>query len=88
MIKLINIKFCDEFNILIAFSGGSEGILNVQSYLAGKHRSLLEPLNDKAFLKRCFIDAGALCWPNGLELSPLRLHEIVIATHKSDLASI
>ena len=23
-----------------------------------------------------FIDAGALCWPNGLELSPARLHEI------------
>ena len=88
MIKLIDIKFCDEFNIVIAFSDGSEGIFNVQSYLAGKHGSLLEPIKDKAFLKRCFIDTGALCWPNGLELSPLRLHEIVIATRKSDLASI
>ena len=61
MIKLIDIKFCDEFNIMIAFSDGSEGIFNVKSYLKGKQGSLLEPLNDKAFLKRCFIDAGALC---------------------------
>ena len=88
MIKLIDIKFCDKFNIVIPFSDGSEGISNVQNHLKGKQGSLLEPLKDKAFLKRCFIDAGALFWPNGLELSPLRLHELVIATRKSDLASI
>ena len=88
MIKLIYIKFCDEFNIVVVFSGGSKGIFNVQSYLAGKHGSLLEPLKDKDFLKRCFIDAGALCWPIGLELSPLRLHEIIVSSRKSDLASI
>lgn len=73
---------------MIVFSDGSEGISNVQNYLSGKHGSLLKHLKDKAFLKRCFIDAGALCWPNGFELSPLRLHEIIIATRKSDLASI
>ena len=49
MIKLIDIKFCDEFNIVIAFSDGSVGIFNVKSYLAGKHGSLLEPLKAKAF---------------------------------------
>jgi hypothetical protein len=88
MIRLVNAKVCDDLRIAIAFSDGSEGVFNVQSYLAGKHGSLLEPLKDKAFLKRCFIDAGALCWPNGLELSPLRLHEIVVANSNLDVASI
>jgi hypothetical protein len=26
--------------------------------------------DDQAFFERFFIDAGALCWPHGLELSP------------------
>jgi len=36
---------------------------------------LLVPLHDESYFKRVFIDAGALCWPNGLELSPQRLYE-------------
>ena len=31
---------------------------------------LLEALRDPAYFGRAFIDAGALCWPNGLGLSP------------------
>ena len=27
----------------------------------------------RILLQRLFIDAGALCWPSGLELSPARL---------------
>ena len=30
---------------------------------------------DETFFKRAFIDAGALSWPNGLELSPLLSHQ-------------
>jgi hypothetical protein len=41
---------------------------------------LLEPLQDQAFFERFFIDAGALCWPHGLELSPDRLHDQVKTT--------
>jgi hypothetical protein len=41
---------------------------------------LLVPLQDQAFFERFFIDAGALCWPHGLELSPDRLREQVQVT--------
>jgi hypothetical protein len=36
---------------------------------------MLDALHDEAYFKRFFIDMGALCWPNGLELSPTKLHE-------------
>jgi hypothetical protein len=36
----------------------------------------LEVLRDPAYLSRCFVDAGALCWPNGLELSAARMYEL------------
>ncbi len=37
---------------------------------------LLEPLREEGYFKRFFVDAGALSWPNGLELSPARLYEL------------
>jgi len=36
--------------------------------------SRLDPAG--ASFKRFFVDAGALSWPNGLELSPARLYEL------------
>ncbi|MGL1833463.1 hypothetical protein ACKVEX_07640 [Rhodocyclaceae bacterium SMB388] len=36
---------------------------------------MLETLRDPVYFRRAFIDAGALCWPNGLELSAARVHE-------------
>ena len=41
---------------------------------------LLEKLRDPTYFARVFIDAGALCWPNGLEISPARLHATVAHT--------
>jgi hypothetical protein len=37
---------------------------------------LVEGLRDESYFKRLLVDAGAVCWPNGLELSPSRLFEM------------
>jgi len=51
----------------------------VQALLA-RAGPLLVPLQDQAFFERFFIDAGALCWPHGLDLSPDHLREQVQVT--------
>ena len=58
----------------LRFSDGKEGVFDGRELLK-RSCPLLEPLRDETFFKRVFIDAGALIWPNGLELSPVRLHE-------------
>jgi hypothetical protein len=60
--------------VALSFSDGKEGIFDGRILLQ-RSGPLLEPLRDEAYFRRLFIDAGALCWPNGLELSPARLHE-------------
>jgi hypothetical protein len=45
--------------------------------MLARQGSLLVALREPDYFARCFIDAGALCWPNGLELSPNRLREQV-----------
>lgn len=74
MIKLTEARYQGEFLVALRFSDGKEGIFDGRELLK-RSGPLLEPLRDETFFKRVFIDAGALSWPNGLELSPARLHE-------------
>ena len=74
MIKLTETRYQGEFQVSLRFSDGKEGVF-VGRELLKRSGPLLEPLRDEAYFKRFFIDAGALSWPNGLELAPARLHE-------------
>lgn len=74
MIRILEARYLGDFQIRLHFSDGAKGILNGHLLLQNRG-SLLEPLRDEAYFRRFFTEAGALCWPNGLELSPARLHE-------------
>jgi hypothetical protein len=76
MIKVLSSRYQGDFKAILSFSDGTEGVFDGRALLQ-RTGPLLEPLRDEAYFRRLFIDAGALCWPNGLELSPARLHEIV-----------
>lgn len=74
MIKVINARYLGDFKVALNFSDGMEGVFDGRVLLE-RSGSLLEPLRSESYFQRLFIDAGALCWPNGLELSPARLYE-------------
>ena len=78
MIKLLEAHYRGRHQIDLVFSDGRRGVFDVRTYLATRQGPLLGPLQDEIYLQRFFIDTGALCWPNGLELSPARLHEISV----------
>lgn len=77
MIKLLSAGYTENGLIMLEFSDGNKGVFNLSAYLSERMGSLLVPLADEDYARRCFIDAGALCWPNGLELSAERPHELV-----------
>lgn len=76
MIKIITARNVGDFRVTLEFSDGVVGEFDGRILLQ-RSGSLLEPLRDETYFGRCFVDAGALCWPNGLELSPARLRESV-----------
>lgn len=78
MINILNARYSENFCITLHFSDGTEGKFDARAYFKERHGSLLGALQDEAYFKRFFIDAGALCWPNGLELSPQRLHALCV----------
>ena len=80
MIKLLDVKTLTPHQLELSFSDHTRGVFDGAYYLASRQGPLLEALRDSSYFARCFVDAGALCWPNGLELSATRLHELVNTT--------
>ena len=79
MIKVLTCKPIADFTLSLKFSNGESCFFDGKAYLAEKRGLLLEPLKDAAYFQRCFVDAGALCWPNGLALSGQRVFELSTA---------
>jgi hypothetical protein len=83
MIKLLECDYKIGGVIDLTFSNGPKGEFDLNAYLKAHQGPVLEKLKDEAFAGRCFIDAGALCWPHGLGLSAKRLFELV---HRKEAA--
>lgn len=82
MIKILNATPIAPYSILMEFSDGMKGIWNAETLLNQRQGTLLEPLRNADYFQRFFIDAGALCWANGLEFSPERLYEQCLPVQK------
>lgn len=76
MIKVLNARKADTFKLELDFSDHTQGVFDAAAYLATRSGPLLDKLRDADYFSRFFIDAGALCWPNGLEISPTKVHEL------------
>ena len=77
MIKLLSAQYAESGLIILKFSEANEGMFNLPAYLGARTGSLLVYLVDEDYARRCFIDAGVLCWLNELGLPAERLHELV-----------
>ena len=74
MIKLTHITAGGPAGLELTFSDGSHAVWSAADLIA-RDTPLTRPLADPAYFARAFIEAGALAWPNGLELAPWTLHE-------------
>ena len=79
MIKVLQARYLGNHQVELVFSDGKEGVFDGSALLL-RTGTLVEALRDETYFKRLYIDAGALCWPNGLELAPSRLYEICMST--------
>ena len=76
MISLLQATYCEGGKFAIRFSNESEGVFDLNQYLAARNGPLLAPLLDESYARRAFIEAGALAWPNGLEIAPERIYQL------------
>lgn len=68
MINILKIEPLNDYQLKLFFSDNSFATLDFM-YITEKNTVLTNPLKEKSYFDSCFIDFGALCWKNGLELS-------------------
>lgn len=73
MIKIVKAEYIRDYQLRLTFSDDSRGDYDFAPLLA-KETVLTKPLKSPENFKDYFIELGALCWKNGLELSPAALH--------------
>ena len=68
MIKLIAVESKGGTKLGLRFSDGASGIYDFADFIKA-NTEMTAPLADPEFFSRYFIEAGALEWPNGFDLS-------------------
>jgi Protein of unknown function (DUF2442) len=80
MIKLIATERKDFPRLVLRFSDGAWGDFDFAPYISAR-TEMTEPLADTKFFDRHFIEAGALAWPNGFDLSAESLYRRLEQDH-------
>ncbi|EQD55833.1 hypothetical protein B2A_05500 [mine drainage metagenome] len=81
MLKLIAVESHGGTKLLLRFSDDAWGIHNFAPLIKAA-TVMTTPLRDPAFFARHFIEAGALVWPNGFDLSAGSLYRHLKADGK------
>ena len=74
MIKIVCAQYAGEYRISCEFSNGMTGTYDLIQLLSANETPLTVSLRDTANFKHFFLQSGALCWKNGLELDPIAIY--------------
>jgi hypothetical protein len=67
-------KYQRGSRIHFRFNDDVRGTVDLESWLDGP---IFEPLKDRSYFERFFIDGGTVVWPNGADIAPETLYEAV-----------
>jgi hypothetical protein len=81
MIKIVKAEYIRDYQLRLTFSDGAQGDYDFAPLLA-KETILTKPLKATENFRDYFVELGALCWKNGLELNPAALYRELQSTGK------
>src|SRR5438552_3516375 len=68
---VVRAEFRGGTKIHLTFNDGLENTVDFAQWLDGP---VFEPLKDRAYFQRFFLDGGTVAWPNGADVAPETLH--------------
>jgi len=75
--KVIEVRPVRKYVLYIAFDDGVAGEIDFSPYI---HRGpIFQPLADEDYFRRVTIAGGTVSWPNGADIAPERLYEMLEA---------
>ena len=74
MIHVITAKYAGGLSLAVEFDDDTQGVVDLTDLV--QRVPLFAPLRDPALFRRVYVDDGAVCWPNDLDLSPARIYAL------------
>lgn len=68
MIKIVKAELPQDRVVRLEFSDGTGGDYDLRPLIA-RGTEMVVPLENARLFRQFFLELGALCWPNGFELS-------------------
>lgn len=78
MLRIIDVDYIRNYELLVTFSDGSKKIVNLEPYLTGE---VFGELLDKEKFVQYGLTRATIEWANGADLAPEFLYEIGIAAY-------
>ena len=69
--------YLKEFIIDLTFDDGTRKAVDFSVWL---HGEVFEPLKNKSFFKKFFLDGSTVAWPNGADIAPETLYEAIASS--------
>jgi hypothetical protein len=69
---VIRATYRGDYRIELVFQDGVQATVDFSQWLDGP---VFEPLRDREYFRRFFIDGGTVAWPNGADIAPETLYE-------------
>ena len=82
MIRVVNVKHIEDYNVYIEFNNGNNGVIDFKNILEGDHRKIIRDLLNIELFKTLKVYLNTICWENEVDFAPDYLYE-QIENHKS-----
>ena len=69
---VVDATYLADYKMKITFDNGEEKVADCLKWLNGE---IFEPLKDKNYFQRFFVDGWSIAWPNGADIAPETLYE-------------
>jgi len=78
--RVVAAEYRGEYLIHLTFNDGIAGPVDFRRWLDGP---VFEPLKDRAYFQRFFLEFETLEWPNGADIAPETLYEATKASRRN-----
>lgn len=78
--EVIEAQPTSGWRVWLRFAGGEEGEVDLSGYLG--YGPVFKPLADESFFRQLRIEGGTIAWPNGADIAPERLHDLLVGYNR------
>jgi hypothetical protein len=75
LFDVVHVKALPDYRLQVRFEDGTEGLVDLRSFLFAANAGVFEHLRDPAEFRKVRVRSGAVTWPGELDLAPDAMYD-------------